>query len=326
MKRLFTSERAKRVGAALLFLTVFVVLVAALSYVFHPKDNSPERGMMEAKAHAFMGEPENSLDVLFIGDSRVYTSFSPMQMWQEYGFTSHAIGTDSQQMPYTNTLLKRAFAKQKPKVVVFETDFLFMRFRLEDAGFRLLSDYVPFFEYHSRWKNLSLADFVEPIRYSWTDPCKGFKVDATINTEPDEEVRKVAKHKMHGLARYGDVYMERFVKMCHENGAIPVFVSAPSTNATGGEHHEIPESLAKELGMDYLDLNEKLDEVGIDWSHDTVDGGEHLNLYGAEKVSHYVGAYLQESYGLPDHRKDKAYESWNEAYDTYESMLLAQQQ
>ena len=31
--------------------------------------------------------------------------------------------------------------------------------------------------------------------------------------------------------------------------------------------------------------------------------GDHLNTYGAEKVSRYLGDYLKANYGLTDHRK-----------------------
>ena len=37
---------------------------------------------------------------------------------------------------------------------------------------------------------------------------------------------------------------------------------------------------------------------------DTYDAGLHLNLYGAEKFSKWLGQYLQDTYNVADHRND----------------------
>ncbi len=39
--------------------------------------------------HAFYGEPEDSIDVLYIGSSPLLRGVSPMVMWKEYGFTGY---------------------------------------------------------------------------------------------------------------------------------------------------------------------------------------------------------------------------------------------
>ena len=68
---------------------------------------------------------------------------------------------------------------------------------------------------------------------------------------------------------------------------------------------------AGKYGIPYLDFNQKLKELGIDWKSDTLDKGDHLNLSGAHKVTDYMTAYLQEHYMLPDHRGDEKFTSWD---------------
>ena len=68
----------------------------------------------------------------------------------------------------------------------------------------------------------------------------------------------------------------------------------------------------KDYDLEYYDLNE-LDM--IDWSKETRDGGEHLNYNGAKKVSNYLGEYIKNTGLVEDHRGDKKYASWQEAYD-----------
>lgn len=55
---------------------------------------------------------------------------------------------------------------------------------------------------------------------------------------------------------------------------------------------------ADEKGIAYLDLNEKVEELGLNWAEDTQDKGDHLNVYGAEKVTSYLGNYLEDNYEL----------------------------
>ena len=78
------------------------------------------------------------------------------------------------------------------------------------------------------------------------------------------------------------------------------------------EHHNALELWAAEHDVAYLDLNLQSDAIGIDWSTDSKDGGDHLNASGAEKFSRYMSVILDEEYDLPDHRGDPAYETWNQ--------------
>lgn len=69
--------------------------------------------------------------------------------------------------------------------------------------------------------------------------------------------------------------------------------------------------------MDYLDLNLKLGEVGIDWKTDSLDKGDHLNLSSAQKVTKYLGEYLKLAYELPDHRGEAFYAAWDKEEEEY---------
>ena len=82
------------------------------------------------------------------------------------------------------------------------------------------------------------------------------------------------------------------------------------------EKHNGVENLAKELGVEYLDMNLLNNEINIDWKKDSRDKGDHLNYTGSLKTTKFLGEYLNKK-GLPDHRADEKYESWNKYYNKY---------
>ena len=80
--------------------------------------------------------------------------------------------------------------------------------------------------------------------------------------------------------------------------------------------------MAKDLGIEYIDLNLKVDELKINWKKDSQEKrGEHLNYTGALKVTSYLGEYLKNNNDLPDHREDKSFEAWNEAYNNFQKEI-----
>ena len=85
-----------------------------------------------------------------------------------------------------------------------------------------------------------------------------------------------------------------------------------------------------ERGYPFLDMNQYVDEIGLDYGMDFKDYGTHTNSSGAYKVTEFFENYLNSNYiktGIfdADHRGDKKYSSWDKAYElwqkTYEEDL-----
>ena len=57
--------------------------------------------------------------------------------------------------------------------------------------------------------------------------------------------------------------------------------------------HNAIRDYADRNGLTYLDLNEKTEELGIDWNKDMLDGGDHVNVNGTEKITRYLMEYLK---------------------------------
>ena len=85
-----------------------------------------------------------------------------------------------------------------------------------------------------------------------------------------------------------------------------VLVKAPSLYPYWyDEYEEQIQTYAKENDLDFYNFINVADEIGIDYQKDTYDGGLHLNLNGAEKLSKYFGTILKQKYNLTDYRKNK---------------------
>ena len=63
------------------------------------------------------------------------------------------------------------------------------------------------------------------------------------------------------------------------------------------------------------------DRIGIDWEWDTNDGGDHMNLTGATKVTNYFGEYFRGKGDLTDHRGDPGYSDWDEELAEYDQLV-----
>ena len=59
------------------------------------------------------------------------------------------------------------------------------------------------------------------------------------------------------------------------------------------------------------------DDIGIDWSKDTRDKGDHLNYYGAIKVTDWLGEYIEKSNLCPNHKGDENYNQWDKTLKSF---------
>ena len=146
-----------------------------------------------------------------------------------------------------------------------------------------------------------------------------------VKAENKETVSKFVQNnggKIINMIRYevGEG-MEKKEELCEKNNAQLLLVSMPSPKNWNHKRHAEIQKYADGKGITYLDLNKKGEELGLNWTEDTQDKGDHLNVYGAEKVTSYLGNYLEENYELEDHRNDPTYEAWNQLAEQYKQNL-----
>lgn len=307
-------------GAA--FLLLLALTLMALEPIFRPKDNRKEAGMNYVSANSYLAEPEDSIDVLFLGDSMTYSSYSPLDMWEQQGFAGYVSAVGGGRMNTAYNTLCRALQSQSPKVVVLEAH---VAARYTPGNEALLSEaerIFPLFQDHDRWKQLSLSDLTDPVEYTNIETFKGFRPNHKVRSTEDDSNMEKSREKS-SLNLITRIYLYRVIQLCKANDIQLLIAATPTTQNWDYKKHNAMEDFCAENGVDFLDMTLLTDELSIDWETDSRDEGDHLNYYGAMKVTAYMGSYLTSHYDLPDHREDSAYQSWWTALDSYKADMAA---
>lgn len=317
-----TNFRALVVRAIAFLMPLFLVLVL-LSVLFVPKNNSEYAGMEQVSANGILAEPKDSIDVVIIGDSESLSAYSPMQMWEEHGFTSYVCGTHAQSTMHSYDFLEKVLRNQSPKLIVMEANAFFRSLFPHQILFNNVAKRMPVFRYHDRWKTMNPEDFGTLPHYTKLVRDKGFiirrkrkAVDQTL--QDNFMVYDTEKLRIRPAARW---YLNQFVRLCRKRGVKMMLVSTPSVRNWTYKRHNCVQDFADQNDIFYLDINLHTDEIDFNWKKDSMDGGDHLNLTGAKKCTAYFGAWLKEHEDLPDRREDADFQSWNENLKEYHKAL-----
>jgi hypothetical protein len=300
----------KQAVKAVAFIALLAVIIGVLSPVFTPAN----------ALGGISGEPDNSLDYLAIGDSECYTSVSPLDMWKDRGYAGYNCGVAAQRPQDAYYRLKKTLARQSPKVVLLETNMFYRRYGFNKETQTIFdhcaADIVALYKYHDRWKTVTPLRNVRVVKKSKVKMYKGmqYMTEAAAYTRGSYVAKTDDVQNMRFMQR---MYLDKITKLCKDRNIQLVLYSTPSpANWQEGKHNAV-EAYAKAHGLTFLDLNLVTGDIGINWTTDTYDRGDHLNFSGTQKVSAYLEKYLSEHAPLPDHRGDARYAAWNDELSVY---------
>ncbi len=313
----------KRIVSCVLFVAILLGLLQVSSLIFQPKSNDKASGIHYPRANGILSEPKDSIDTVFIGDSEVYHSFIPLNIWRDYGITSYDVSSPSQKLVYSMEFLKKTFEKQNPKIVFLETNAIFRKSYFEDEITYKAEQVFPVFRYHDRWKNLQLKDFSATVEYTANENNKGYFFTKKSKPATDKAIKEYMKYSdvSAPILSTNKKYLKEIAEFCKKHGTKLVLISTPSTKNWNYQRHNAMEAFSKDLGVDYIDTNLLRDDIPIDWKKDTKDKGDHLNYNGAVKVTDYIGKYLDDTKLFKDKRNDPSYDNWNTCLDKFEKQV-----
>lgn len=308
----------RKILKGITFVSIFVLLLMITSYIFSPKNNDKKSGMLQATAYGILTEEKNTIDTLIIGDSESYSSISPMQLWEEYGYTSYVCGTPAQQLYQSYDFLQLTLKTQQPKIVILETNSIYRKLSLEKYLYYQCEQWLPILKYHNRWKQIKTQDFYQPIEYTWKHDMKGFRYQTGIKPSKVYDYMKDKKN-MKNISPKNLYFLDKIRHLCEENDIQFILMSTPSLKNWNYDKHKGVQDYADKYNIEYIDMNLANKEIGIDWLKDTRDQGDHLNFKGACKATQYLGKYLNNQNILINHKNDKKYNSWNKCLQKYKA-------
>lgn len=306
-------KKRKNLFSAALFLLGLAVLMVLASWLFYPKDNTLGDCGEDLLSDGFLAEPQQSLDLLVLGDSVPKYGVQTPLLWCEYGIAGYTNAPAGSMIPKVLERAYSVFSRQTPKVVLLECNVLF---RDSEPGYAAqlgVERLFPVLRFHDNWKYFSLGRLLRPVHYTEVMWEKGYYVCGryqSVDRVPQKETRDEL-----GKGVYERI--QQLEALCRKNGARLILFSLPSTQNMNAARHDTLEQTVARLGIPYLDMNRD-ETVDIDWSTETENGGDHLNYWGAQKATRALGDYLKGLNLLPDHRGEAAYAAWDACEQIYE--------
>lgn len=333
------NGKIRRVIEALVFCVLLGAMLVGLT-------NITERKVSTNKFKPLMDAPEQ-YDVLFIGDSHMVNGVFPMELWKDYGIASYNVSSWGNTLPVSYWVMQHALEYAQPELIVIGVKDAERSYKLSGNSsdvhtaldcfplsltkIRAIEDlmddpyttddygtpytelkweyYFTLGKYHSRWSELTRADFIPEYNKQ-----KG--AEMAVNVVAPDPYELLYDFETLDESGYGFAYLRMMIEDCQKRG-IDVLLTHLPYPASADEQRaaNTVAAIAEQYGVGFIDFV-NLDSV-VDYEVDTFDGYSHLNPSGARKVTDYLGRYITEHYGIADHRGEAEYANWDEEYAEY---------
>lgn len=326
-----------RILAAAAFCFCLLTGWTALSYSLRPDEQNTR-----TRLEHFYAQPADSLDVVAVGSSAIYTFVSPLRLYGRTGLTSAVYAAPNMSVPMIRYAVEECRKTQPNALYIIELRAMLAT--PEDReniqiDLRRMTDNMPYslnrarmlwalapkdelgqmafdlVKYHGRWKELRASD----VRLVWgkTDALAGYQLDETIESvalpdwhavnaqiEPDAQNEADFRALLEALAK--DNVRALFV-------ATPYALSRAQVkqlNAVG--------RITAEYGYPFLDFNKQTAALGLSGEGDYADF-RHTNTRGMTIVTDALGERLLAEC-TPTLKTEAVQSWWTQAYASYAPM------
>lgn len=335
------------------FLGILVIVILLLVFFFAlNRFAGHTTGKNYIRTEGFKNEDENSLDVVFIGSSDTYTSYSPSLAYGKYGYTSYSYGVDSAPLSLWKIMVENVLETQNPELFIVDvhgalynnerlfdsmssTHYIFdnmpmneqkierLNYVFREKEYDRLSYYYPFFLYHDQ----ICGQLIEETCYlnkGGKLRLKGTTTETNVYT-PDKLVTQFEAGTYAGqIYDASEEYLLDFVDFCKEKDLSVLFVMLPRVFDREKSTYELYMAdyvgeLVNQAGYEYINFQYQVDSIGLDYFSDFYNAG-HMNIYGQKKFTDYIGAYLTEHYSFShtEQLSEQYKAEWESAAEYYE--------
>lgn len=341
-----------------LFLLLAIVIILAANGITSPYDAKADK--IQKNLYSDDADMEQA-EVAFIGGSHALNGFNPSVIWQNERIKSYNFSFSGEPVYLTYYYLKELLERRQYKLVVFDLYYIGLEnryFTRDSFVFDVLrcvkwsedkfdfvrqcvpedqsrKYYLPLLMYHTRWSELKREDFLrqpDPEDDFWLgseyyfERCGAEQVSFEPWADPGEAA---------AMPEYSEMYLRKVVELVQSHGSEVLFVDLPhrynDANAPDTwveDEYRVfnhAKQIAQEYGVRMVQFDGRIQEQ-IDFipQQDMYNKG-HMNIYGSEKVSAYLGAYIREHYEVTQFPAG-AHDLWDEYLETYESVYQEKKQ
>ena len=342
----FQDKITRTVKVSLFLLTVMVSCLVLQQYFLRNMDHNSLR------VDGYYQEQRDSLDVVFIGASDIYTSFMPGRAYEKYGFTSYLLASESITSEGVITAVKEVVRTQHPGLIIIEANaFLYgdsdnetneghvhkffdnLPFSINKLNYiqkkvpieQKWEYFFPLIKYHGLWTEL--PDRVNMMQSNLSldvrgyNHLKGFRTTAKIFKSDTPSLNSQ-------LSDAGELDLDPELQQnlfdlldySKEQNLNVLFVRAPHF-VTDKTYDRVKRSnkmasILKERGFSYYSFENNTAAIGIDDSRDFYNE-DHMNVYGAIKFTDFLADCLVNGENLRiDPQTDSQKAMWEDVVTT----------
>lgn len=326
------------------FIFILITVLGCVNHIFKFKYSDGIYGVTK-----FYELDNNTVDVLILGSSHAFQNFNTGKLWDEYGMASYILGGSVQPMWNTYYYLKEALKTQKPELIILEgymvkqeTEYMDdSRIIKNNYGLHWSSDKInsikisspkerwmefllEYTQYHTRYTELSKADFLPNQGNRLYDNWKGFGCNMATTVLEANDISNITDSA--DLYDKTEKYYRQTIELAIDNSIPIIVVVTPYASISEKEQkqYNTASEIAAEYDVPFVNCNLLLEEIGIDFKVDAADSG-HLNYRGNQKFSTYIGKYIKSIFEISNRYGDSRYESW-QANAEYIRQMIANQE
>ena len=350
------KDRMRRLAKALFFVALLVLSLATIqqALLVGPFTNSERVGRDN---HAsFRYQEPNTLDVVYVGASNVYSFWQAPLAWDRYGLASHSYSNWSMPPAAIRYIIQECRKTQPNALYVVNIN------NFRDEGSSTLSQchwttddmplsvakvqlvqalceqngydfddaielLFPLVGFHSTWSDLKSEDFAP----QYADVGGAATNTSHFNNHDETSSFKKYAEMKASLEEYGpfeeddirSASINDLITYCKEEDVSILFVKQPQAIINAMELHRMETicDILENKGMDIVDLSDpaimNLDPKVDFWN------ARHTNAHGSIKYTDYLANYIMQHYTIVNRRGDDLYAGWDEISARYMNFLMA---
>ncbi len=347
--------KLRRFCKAALFVALLVVTLAGLQHLFLVGPFSSNERVGRDNHASFRAQAANTLDVVYVGASNVYSFWQAPLAWDRYGLASQSYANWSMPPAAIRYIIQECRKTQPNALYVvninnfrdegsskvehchWSIDDLplsmdkvhLVQDLCEQNGYGLdeaIELLFPLLSFHSTWSDLQSEDFA-PRYADVGGAATNARHFSTVNVADEFDTYAEMKEN---LADYGPFDEESFkhesiedlIDYCKREEVSILFVLQPQAITDPETLYRLDGlcDIVKDAGMDIVDMSDphtsNLNPYTDFWNQ------EHTNSHGSIKYTDYLAKYITDHYVIPDRRGDDHYEGWDETADRYKTFLM----